>query len=544
LGKTVYEYYSQNYPQLKISPHEEAVFVKDRLEKDKFIAVPISRLFPIFTTEYEGLRRCSIRPQLSPDERVKIISNFINELSAVEYENKPVKIKQEYLKRERTVFIPPNLEYGSGEIHKPLLNSNISKHTTQKFDDIVKKWSSSKLSALYRNKSYSSHYQFPFPDTILLYPETLKRGDRETFLNDLKKEIKQQTELDCSITARSYSTGKKERSGNSLLQKLKEIKSETKNNILIIVVLWNGLLDSVHREIKDTVKPHFSQCVKEKVVHHIVNHQNTQKAISQLQNLALAVFTEVGGKPWVLSNLNHDLHIGIDLLYGNVGYHFFYGTGGRLVDRQFGEYISKGRMKEAIKKPELQKRLTEFIKTIVVDEGHKINSMIIHRDGRWWPSESSALQQTIKKLKEENILPENFSCAVVEIRKNHLPVRLFTAVEEKDRKFLQNPIFGTYLILDKKRVILSTTGRPGEWDNRRKTANNLLLEIVETIGDIKIQDIAEDAYHLSHLNWNAPNIEIALPVTIRWTDEALRANFNSPFDDEEENDEEIDDEED
>ncbi|MDY7009112.1 MAG: hypothetical protein SWX82_35730 [Cyanobacteriota bacterium] len=50
---------------------------------------------------------------------------------------------------------------------------------------------------------------------------------------------------------------------------------------------------------------------------------------------------------------------------------------------------------------------------------------------------------------------------MVEIRKNHLPVRLFTAVEEKGREFLQNPIFGTYLILDKKRVILSTTGRPG-----------------------------------------------------------------------------------
>ncbi|NEP80834.1 MAG: hypothetical protein F6K39_23290, partial [Okeania sp. SIO3B3] len=288
LGKTVYEYYSQNYPQLKISPHEEAVFVKDRLEKDKFIAVPISRLFPIFTTEYEGLRRCSIRPQLKPDERVKIISSFINELSGVEYENKPVEIKQEYLKRERTVFIPPNLEYGSGEFLQAFPNSNTFHTTSKIFDDKVTQWGRSKLSSLYRNKSYS---KFPFPDTIFLYPDTLERRDRETFLNDLKKEIKQQTELDCSIVLqRSYSTGKKERSGGSLLQKLKEIKSETKNNALIIVVLWNGLLDSVYREIKDTVKPYFSQCVTQKVVHHIVNHQNTQKAISKLQNLALAVF--------------------------------------------------------------------------------------------------------------------------------------------------------------------------------------------------------------------------------------------------------------
>ncbi|MDY7008702.1 MAG: hypothetical protein SWX82_33485 [Cyanobacteriota bacterium] len=229
LGKTVYEYYSQNYPQLKISPDEEAVFIKDRLEKDKFIAVPTSRLFPIFTTEYEGLRKCSIRPQLSPDERIKIISNFINELSGVEYENKPVEIKQQYLKRERTVFIPPNLEYGGGELHKPFLSSNIPQKTSKNFDDKVTKWASSKLSSLYRNKSYS---KFPFPDTILLYPSTLQRSDRETFLNDLKKEIKQHTELDCSIVLqRSYSTGKKERSGSSLLQKLKEIKSETKKTL-------------------------------------------------------------------------------------------------------------------------------------------------------------------------------------------------------------------------------------------------------------------------------------------------------------------------
>jgi hypothetical protein len=32
----------------------------------------------------------------------------------------------------------------------------------------------------------------------------------------------------------------------------------------------------------------------------------------------------------------------------------------------------------------------------------------------------------------------------------------------------------------------------------------------------------EDLYRLTHLNWNAPDIEIALPVTIRWTDRALR----------------------
>jgi argonaute-like protein implicated in RNA metabolism and viral defense len=39
---------------------------------------------------------------------------------------------------------------------------------------------------------------------------------------------------------------------------------------------------------------------------------------------------------------------------------------------------------------------------------------------------------------------------------------------------------------------------------------------------IDIVKIAADAYGLTHLNWNAPEIEISLPVTIRWSDERLR----------------------
>jgi hypothetical protein len=44
----------------------------------------------------------------------------------------------------------------------------------------------------------------------------------------------------------------------------------------------------------------------------------------------------------------------------------------------------------------------------------------------------------------------------------------------------------------------------------------------DKINPIEIKKIAADAYGLTHLNWNAPEIEISLPVTIRWSDERLR----------------------
>jgi hypothetical protein len=302
---------------------------------------------------------------------------------------------------------------------------------------------------------------------------------------------------------------------------LAEVRSSNRNS-LAIIVLWNRFLESVHGELKEALKPVLSQCVTERVVHNIVKNYNPQLTTSQLQNLALGVLTEAGVQPWVLADhLHHDLHIGIDLLFGKVGYHFLYGTGGRIIQRYFGESFHKGRMTEAIKKPELCKRLEEAIRSIV-QNNHHIKSIIIHRDGRWWPSESAALQETIAILKKDKTLPEDI------------------AMEENGRELLQNTLFGTYLILDRQRILLSTTGRPGAWERGRgRTAKNLLLELVETIGEVNIQDIAEDAYRLTHLNWNAPNIEIGLPVTIRWTDEALRETFRSPIEEEESEDTEF-----
>jgi len=250
--------------------------------------------------------------------------------------------------------------------------------------------------------------------------------------------------------------------------------------------------------------------------------------------MALAVLTEGGVKPWVLADrLHYDLYIGIDTLFGRIGYHFFYGTGGRLVERHYGQSVARGRMTEAIKEPTLRRRLEESIISIV-KSGYQVGSIVIHRDGRWWPSESAALHKTVESLVKNHVLVPDVRCAVAEIRKNHIPVRLFTLALDGTERVLQNPLPGTYLVLDRQKVLLTTTGRPGAWDRRGITAGALLLEVVDLIGEVDIEKIAEDAYRLTHLNWNAPDIEIGLPVTIRWTDEALRETFRSPAEDEEE----------
>ncbi len=529
-GRTVYQYYRDEYPNVPVSSDDATVFAQDRSNEEQSWPVPISRLFPVFTTEYEGMRSCSVRPQMMPQTRVAEIENFLKYLVGVRYGDIPVSIKSDHLVKERTVFIAPRLEFGKGEVLASFPKNSSPSVSSSTFDSQIINFTSRKLPTLYKAGPYHNE---PLRDVILLYPQTVDRPIRETFLDDLSMEVKRQTGQKLNIVQqRSYSIGRSERMGSSLLRLATEVRLENLR-CLAIVILWDSFSKDVHGELKENIKPVLSQCITEKTVRAICTRSNPQRATSQIRNTALAVLTEGGIKPWVLADsLHYDLYIGIDTLFGRIGYHFFYGTGGRLVERHYGQSVARGRVTEAIKEPILRRRLEESIISIV-KSGYQIGSIVIHRDGRWWPSESAAFHKTVESLVANHFLPSDVCCAAVEIRKNHIPVRLFTVAQDGSGKVLQNPLPGTYLVLDQRKVLLTTTGRPGAWDRRGVTAGALLLEVVDSVGEVAIENIAEDAYRLTHLNWNAPDIEIGLPVTIRWTDEALRETFRSPAEDEE-----------
>jgi hypothetical protein len=544
-NQTVYGYYRQRYGALPIRRDEPAIFVQDRRSApetsrgdpdDASVPVPSSRLFPVFTTDHEEWK-CSIHPQLTPTERTNRIDNFLKNLSGVTYGEHSLEIQPTYLSKPRTLFLPPRLEFGNNKVLAPFSPSTLPVQAIdQQLDGTLVKWGSRKLPTLYQAGPFHNE---PLPEVALLYPESLDRSLREQLLEQVTREINQQTNQQPHVVQqRVYEVGPMERRGSALLRLAAEVRA-TQPHCLALVVLWDQFMRGVHGALKETLGPVLSQCVTERVVRSITVRPDPQRATMQNRNLALAVETEAGVKPWVLADdLHYDVYLGIDVLYGRIGYHFLYSKGGRLINRQFGDATVNGRPHEAIKKPTLQRRLEESLRTIA-REGHPVRSFVIHRDGRWWPSESAALHSALAHLKDAKIIPSDIRCAVLEIRKNHLPVRLFTAHTEEGGVSLQNPLPGTYLLLDEQRALLTTTGRPGAWDARRgRTAGTLLLSIAETIRSVDIQALTEDVYRLTHLNWNAPDIEIGLPVTIRWTDEALRETLVSPAKEDDEDEEE------
>lgn len=124
LDDTVYGYYQKQYPALKILPSDQAVFVKDRVNSDASIPVPGSRLFPVFTTEFEGVRKCSVRSQMTPEERVYNIESFLAYFKNLNFAGHPLSVGRKYWTQDRTVFLPPRLEFGKSRIVDPFTTEN------------------------------------------------------------------------------------------------------------------------------------------------------------------------------------------------------------------------------------------------------------------------------------------------------------------------------------------------------------------------------------------------------------------------------------
>ena len=520
-NETVYNYYSNNYPQIKLDPNDDVVFAQYNESNDS-LPIPSSRMFPIFNNDYEGVRKCSIKAQLSPNKRYSSIKKFLKYLTNIEYSGKEIKISKNIFTTNRTVFIPPNLEFGASKKLKIFEIKKLSIND-EKFDKAVLNWRNKKIEFLYENGPFHNE---PLPGIVFIYPESLERSIREKFLAKLESEIEKLTDKKLIILKQiPYKISDEEKMGSSLIKSISEFKNSERS--IYLPVLWKKHYKNVYGNLKIELNPKLSQCAWEKTIRNISeNESNFSK--SQLRNLALGILIECGTKPWVIAeDLHHDLHIGIDLLYGHINYNFLYGKGGRFIKTETGSSISRGRYHEAIKKTPLSNQIISNIKSIK-NEGHEIKNLIIHRDGRWWKSESEGLEYAIAHLKDEDIIPKETKYAIVEIRKSHLPIRIFSSRFKERKISLRNPLIGTYLKLDSNNILLTTTGTKA-WDdfNRGRSANTLLLKVVEKEGNLNIEEIAEDAYNLTHLNWNSPDIDISLPVTITWADQALREKLSN-----------------
>ena len=508
--RNIRQYYADKYG-IQLDADDSAVLVQDRGSSEKW-PVPASRLFPIFKTDNHEVSDCSVVPFLSPADRVRLIQSFLNDLPEIQFSGSSLTINQKPFETNRSYFTAPELEFR--ENHTLALDERIP--IEKAFAD----YRNGKLDMLYKYGTFSEQ---SLADLVFIYPDSMQRSIRESFQKQLSQEIKDLSGMFPRVSRQiEYRLGNHPESGAGLLKVVDELVKDNDRPILPLIVLAEPFRDRVYELLKRRFRSMPSQCVTEKTIKRLYRDGNATGG-SRLRNLALAVLTAGGIQPWVLAQpLNYDFYMGVDLLFNQVIYVFVCGKGGRYVWVRRGTPRKRHFLTEKIDEFELADQFVEAMRE-AKRLGVEVNSAIVHRDGRWWSNEDQALTDAVTALQSEKIISPQCQVGVIEVHKSHLPARLFTVTNEQTQP-LENPIPGSYLVLNDSEVLLTSTGQPGPWDRQHRTASTLLLRIARNQGSnpIDIKKIAADAYGLTHLNWNAPEIEISLPVTIRWSDERLR----------------------
>ncbi|MBW1799996.1 MAG: hypothetical protein JRJ85_04620, partial [Deltaproteobacteria bacterium] len=473
------------------------------------IPAPASRLFPAFDTEKIKLmhRGSGVElppsPQLLPQKRLEMITNFLRNIQIVRFGDAVLDLDLDAISEKQQYYIPPPLLFGKSYV---LRYGEISsyKHADNP-ERLVSDWIKAKIPALQQHGVYSCP---ALPRFYLWTPSNWQRQLRDKVKDFMNSEIKRQCkDKHFNFIPRVYG------GSDELLRGLKRTESE---NALNLIGLPNNIPQGTYARIKQirTVK---TQCFSENTAQRI--HEASFR-----RNLALAALIDAGVKPWVLeSDLNYDVYVGIDVLQNRSAFHFFWGDSARNMRFWPGHSVSQARRQEAIKARHLNKSLIEGLNHIFSEMGKPIQSITIHRDGRWWPSEQDGLDNAVKTLTRAGVLAEDLKLAVVEIRKTHLPVRLLMRRFDRGSPFFANPVPGVYRIINKDQMLMVTTWNPVHPDAEYgRTSGSILLNVAYSSPIHDIKEIGEDVYSLTQLNWSAPGIEINVPVTIRWADHRLR----------------------
>jgi hypothetical protein len=508
--KNVRNYYYERY-NISLPADDAAVFVQDRGSSERW-PVPASRLFPIFTTEHDEVSGCSVTPFLSPVDRIRLISTFLIDLDDIQFGGEPITIEQKPFVTDRSYFTAPTLEFRDGQ--------TLAIDEKLPIENAFANYRKGKLENLYKHGTFSEQ---SLADLVLVYPDNLARQIREALQKQLSEQIRDLSGAAPRFSRQiEYRLGNQPASGVGLLKIADDLARNNDGSFIPIVVLAEAFRDRVYELLKHRFRSMPSQCVTEKTVKQLFKNGNAVGG-SRLRNLALAILTAGGIQPWVLAKpLNYDFYMGVDLLFNQVIYVFVCGKGGRYVWVRRGTPRKRHPLTEKIDQFELADQFAEGIRD-AKKLGVDVNSAIVHRDGRWWSNEDQALMDAVTRLQSENAISVACQVGVVEVHKSHFPTRLFTVTDDAAQPF-ENPIPGSYLVLNDSEILLTSTGQPGPWDRQHRTASTLLLRIVRSpkINPLDIMKIGADTYELTHLNWNAPEIEISLPVTIRWSDERLR----------------------
>ena len=243
--------------------------------------------------------------------------------------------------------------------------------------------------------------------------------------------------------------------------------------------------------------------------------QSGRKRLSgYLRNVALNKVLLTNQRwPFVLATpLNADITIGVD-----VKHH----TAGLIVVGRSGEklrsFCRTSRQKEKLRADQMEKYIVEIISDEAASGNPLARVIVMHRDGRLFPSELEGARKAMERLKRTGVIAPDATLTILEIAKNQqAPARFFEISEQDREELVDNPQIGLYRIVGETEAFLCTTGRafprPGTVEP---------LHVVHVYGPLPIEKCLEDVYSLSALALTKPDDCTRYPITIKLNDRFL-----------------------
>jgi len=235
---------------------------------------------------------------------------------------------------------------------------------------------------------------------------------------------------------------------------------------------------------------------------------------SILENTIAGLVGKCGGIPWILNNkLSADFYLGLDSggpekqRSWSCAY-VFDGYGERIHQREAEYYGREGLPGNIFKELIIESIEEKFRRTC-----EQVQNLVIHRDGFLPKEERRGLNAAIRELRLRDAITSDFYCLVVNIRKTS-NFRIFNDINGK----INNPLIGTYKVLDDRRAILANTGFPLL---AQSTAKPLLIEVLPICGEYNIEDVVRDIFYLSELNWGSPMTGFKMPITIYYAEKMI-----------------------
>jgi hypothetical protein len=249
---------------------------------------------------------------------------------------------------------------------------------------------------------------------------------------------------------------------------------------------------------------------------YVVREPERKRLTGYIRNVAINKVLLTNGKwPFVLnSSLHADIVIGIDVKTNTAAFTLI-GDGGRVIRLT----TSPSGQKEQLLKNQVAQYVEDLIRKEYTYLKKTPKEIVIHRDGRTWPSEISGVQEACQRLAKDGFIDAGWRLTVLEIAKSAAaPVRLFHARPGHDGRppRVENPLVGSWIAADEDEGFVCTTGRPFPIPG---TANP--LHVKRAHGTMPIARCLEDVFALSCLTWGRPEGVTRLPISIKLCDRSL-----------------------